>query len=286
MTETHDYTDAHRNPPGSAPPPVPPAGAPGQPFPYVPPPRGEMPPAGLSYGYAGPPGPGAYGPAGAYRPPGAYGPPGASHFLAPPVQPGPVPPAPQRRNGRTVLIAVLLSLVLLGGIGGMVALAFHTTSSTPAPTQPAVPPAPTPDAVPSTHHTLNTMFNVSGNGTCSPISTANLLPSTSQGIGCTGTGTGPVFLFYQYTGTPTAFQTMMMGESAGTALTLSSQDACSAKYTGTINLPDRGPSPIVIDVYKRSPFVAVSLARTGQSSTTLLTPQYRAGSQTDLCAGG
>lgn len=258
-------------PPAAPFPVMPPPGRPyppGPPFPSVPPPRwGDTPPAGLPYGYG---------------PPTAAGP----HPFGTAPMPGPIPPAPPRRRGRTALIAVLLSVLILGGVVSAVALMARSVALSP-PTTPAPssgPVAPAAPSVPTSHHTLNTMF--AGNGTCTPTTAAEQIPSTTQGLVCTGRGDGTVFVFYQYTGGADAFRTTMVRGWGGTGLTPVSEDACTAKYTGTVDVPGVGTSPVVVDIYRRSPFVAVSMSGNGAGVDTLTTPRYQVADRGALCSGG
>ena len=143
------------------------------PYPFVPAPRrGDVPPAGLSYGY-GPPTPYGAGPPTSWMPP------------APP------PPPPPRR-GRTALIAFVLGLVLLGGIVLAVTIMARALPAPPAP-GPVAPPAQS--GPPSSPYTLTSMFG--GNGTCTPATADAQIPMSTEGLTCSGQGDGTVFVFYR-----------------------------------------------------------------------------------------
>ncbi|GAA4906959.1 hypothetical protein EV188_103425 [Actinomycetospora succinea] len=256
MTDVRDHPYAAPYP-GAFRPMGPPPGAPVSPFGPVPP---ATPPAGLAYGYP-PPAPLGWGP----PPP-----------FAPPMPPPTAPPPPRR--GRTALVAVALAVVLLGGIVAAVAIMAKGVASGP------VPPGPAPAPVPASHHTLTGMF--ANNGSCTPTTAEEQVPSTTEGLVCTGSGDGTVFVFYRYTGSAAPFEQSTVRGWGGSGLTLREQDSCRAQYTGTIDLPGAGAAPVVVDFYRNSPFMAVSAAGNGQSVDSMLTPRYQVANRTDLCAGG
>jgi hypothetical protein len=261
-------TDVREFPPGGHPvgpwqpgPPVPP----GAPFPHIPAPRhGGMPPAGLPYGYPGPPTHG-WGPG-----------PVAQHPYTAPMPP--VAAGPDGTRRRTALVAVALCVLILGGILAAVVIMSSAVSAVP----PA--PAPAPAPAPTSHYTLTSMF--AGNGTCTPTTASEQIPSTTEGLVCPGQGDGAVFIFYRYTGASDTFENSLVRGWGGSGLQLRSEDACSVKYTGTIDIPDVGPTPVVVDVYRNSPFVAVTGAMNGQSVESVVTPRYQVANRADLCAGG
>ncbi|MDD7941262.1 hypothetical protein PHK61_22850 [Actinomycetospora lutea] len=261
MTDVRDFTHGAGPYPGPRPM-GPPPGAPPPPYGVVPSPRHPAtPPAGLPLGY--PP----------LTPPGGWGPPP----FPGPVPPPPPPTPPPSGRGRTVLVAVALAVVLLGGLLAAVAVMATGVSTAPTPT-----PAPAP--APTSHYTLTSMF--AGNGSCTPTTPEEQVPSTTEGQVCTGSGDGTVFVFYRYTGAAAPFEDAMVRGWGGTGLTPHSQDACSAKYTGTIDLPAGGTAPVVVDVYRNSPFVAISASDTGQGAEAMIDPRYRVANRADLCAGG
>ncbi|MEJ2864423.1 hypothetical protein [Actinomycetospora flava] len=204
MTDVRDFPHGG----GPAPRPMgPPPGAPVPPYGYVPDPRHPAtPPAGLGY-----PPPGAQG----------WGPPPFPGAVPPMPPMPPMPPGPPGSRGRTALIAVILSVVLLGGIVAAVAVMAKGVSTAP------VPPTPAPAPVPASHYTLNSMF--AGNGTCTPVGPGEQIASSSEGMTCSGPGDGSIFIFYRYTGSSASFETSLVRGWGGTGLTLHSQDACSVK---------------------------------------------------------
>ena len=259
MTDVRDFSH------GAGPAPFRPTG---------PPPRGPIPPCGYVPGPRHPATP----PAGlGYPPPGApgWGPPPAFPGTVPPVPPG--PPGPPGSRRRTALVAVILSVVLLGGIVAAVAVMARGVSTAP------VPPGPAPAPVPASNYTLTSMF--AGNGTCTPVGAGEQIASSSEGMTCSGPGDGTIFIFYRYTGSSASFESSLVRGWGGTGLTLHSQDACSVKYTGTIDGPSGGTAPVVIDIYRNSPFV-VATAAEGVSAQSLVAPRYQVANRTDLCAGG
>jgi hypothetical protein len=262
MSQIHEHPYGAGPHPGTSWPTMPPPA----PHPFVPAPRrGDVPPAGLSYGY-GPPTPYGAGPPTSWMPP------------APP------PPPPPRR-GRTALIAFVLGLVLLGGIVLAVTIMARALPAPPAP-GPAAPPAQS--GPPSSPYTLTSMFG--GNGTCSPATADAQIPMSTEGLTCSGQGDGTAFVFYEYSVPTDTFQDTLVREWGGSGLTQRAQDDCRTQYTGTIDVPGVGATPVVVDVYRHSPFMAVTATASSGSGrgggTDSTTPQYRVADRGSLCAGG
>ena len=72
-----------------------------------------------------------------------------------------------------------------------------------------------------------------------------------------------MFVFYEYTAPTGTFQDTMVREWGGSGLTQRAQDDCRTQYTGTIDVPGVGATPVVVDVYRHSPFMAVTAAAGG-----------------------
>jgi hypothetical protein len=183
------------------------------------------------------------------------------------------------RSGKRIAIVAILSVMTV--LAGLAALTLVLASN-----QPPTPSTPTTSApattVPTSTYTVTTMFG-NGNGTCMAAG-GDVLQAVQASEGSVCVSGGTIFEFYRYTGTEESYQAIVAHMPG---VTLNSQTECSAKYTGSIDVPGLGRAPAVFEVYRHSPFMAVTLARPGTATPDqLLAPRYRVADPGAVCAGG
>ena len=78
----------------------------------------------------------------------------------------------------------------------------------------------------------------------------------------------------------------MVREWGGSGLTQRAQDDCRTQYTGTIDVPGVGATPVVVDVYRHSPFMAVTARPVAVAAAPTPPPRSTGSPTAAACARG